>query len=127
MEKEKKIENLHQYILDKDSKIVFVTTKELIILDTDFVSVFYTSDDNCDTLIKHGNKDMVINYFNQYKQVFENNPVTSELGVLKYMEVPIKFLDLLNDCIRISATKRLSDLKRRIENTDVNIIDIEVL
>lgn len=127
MEKEKKIENLHQYILDKDSKIVFVTTKELIILDTDFVSVFYTSDDNCDTLIKHGNKDMVINYFNQYKQVFENNPVTSELGVLKYMEVPIKFLDLLNDCIRISATKRLSDLKRRIENTDVNIIDVEVL
>lgn len=127
MEKEKKIENLHQYILDKNSKIVFPTTKETIVLDTDFVSVFYTSDDNYDTLIKHGNKDTVINYFNQYKQVFENNPVTSELGVLEYIEVPIKFLDLLNDCIRISATKRLTDLKRRIENTDVNIIEVEVL
>ncbi len=127
MEKEKKIENLHQYILDKNSKIVFPTTKETIVLDTDFVSVFYTSDDNYDTLIKHGNKDTVINYFNQYKQVFENNPVTSELGILEYIEVPIKFLDLLNDCIRISATKRLTDLKRRIENTDVNIIEVEVL
>lgn len=126
MEKEKKIENLHQYILDKNSKIVFPTTKETIVLDTDFVSVFYTSDDNYDTLIKH-QKDTVINYFNQYKQVFENNPVTSELGVLEYIEVPIKFLDLLNDCIRISATKRLTDLKRRIENTDVNIIEVEVL
>ncbi len=123
----KKTEILYEYYLDENSKINFKNSKELIVLDTDFVSVFYTSDDECDTLIKHGNKDIVNSYYSHYKQVFEVNPITSKLGTLEYMEVPIKFLDLLNNCIKTSATKKLSDLKRRIENTDLNIIDVEVL
>ncbi len=122
-----KTEILYEYYLDENSKINFKNSKELIVLDTDFVSVFYTSDDECDSLIKHGNKDIVNSYYNQYKQVFEDNPITSKLGTLEYMEVPIKFLDLLNNCIKTSATKKLSDLKRRIENTDLNIIDVEIL
>lgn len=122
-----KTEILYEYYLDENSKINFKNSKELIVLDTDFVSVFYTSDDECDSLIKHGNKDIVNSYYNQYKQVFEVNPITSKLGTLEYMEVPIKFLDLLNNCIKTSATKKLSDLKRRIENTDLNIIDVEIL
>ena len=118
---------MYHYTVNEDQKILFTARKEGVTLTNDgFVSVFYISSDDYDCLIKHGNKDVVLQYYNQYKEIFEEKPITKELGTLEYIEVPLKYVDLINICVNTSATKKLTKLKAIIENNDLNIIDVEV-
>lgn len=113
------------YFLE-DNKLMFHRKDGVIKeINDGVISVFYSQDEKCDTLIKHGNKDVVLNFKNSYEEKLKNSDF-KEFFNFNYFEVPKKFYNLFNECIHYSATKKLTKLKTIVEN-EKNIIDVEVI